>query len=231
MKITEEAILATYNLLKQYHTLYLANSGVVLPGLKVKNQYTKNALVLIYLAQDYPNTHLVTKDELTEFVRSFYPKTNDVQQARHLGAQDGWFILSGTRGETEIPASTYKLVTLEKSYPNFTKERRSCSINDEEWESLKKQYSYKCACCGSEEGKPHRYHPTITTQLQKGHMDPTKPLEVGNIIPQCQICNRPDRNWWKYDKNGRVVGIASVDVVKRCGKVLQQQILKFLIEL
>ncbi len=39
-------------------------------------------------------------------------------------------------------------------------------------------------------------------------MNPSKPLEEGNIIPQCQICNRPDRNKWIFDKTGRVIAIA-----------------------
>ena len=40
-------------------------------------------------------------------------------------------------------------------------------------------------------------------------MDPSKPLEPGNIIPQCEKCNRADRNYWIYDEKGRVVGIAN----------------------
>ena len=40
-------------------------------------------------------------------------------------------------------------------------------------------------------------------------MDPTKDLVKGNIIPQCQICNRPDKNRWIYDSFGRVIDIAN----------------------
>ncbi len=39
-------------------------------------------------------------------------------------------------------------------------------------------------------------------------MNPARPLEEGNIIPQCQICNRPDRNRWVFDKTGRVIAVA-----------------------
>lgn len=49
-----------------------------------KGNYTKDALVLIYLAKDYPNTKVVSKAELTNFVRKFYSDTIDTQQARHL---------------------------------------------------------------------------------------------------------------------------------------------------
>ena len=39
-------------------------------------------------------------------------------------------------------------------------------------------------------------------------MDCTKQLAEGNIIPQCQICNRPDRNRWIFDITGRVIEVA-----------------------
>lgn len=49
------------------------------------------------LTYDYPKTRKVSKEELTRFIRSHYPDTNDVQQARHLGAQAGWWIVAGGR--------------------------------------------------------------------------------------------------------------------------------------
>lgn len=85
-----------YNLIKAYYNKYLKKYGVVLPKLYDKDKkITKNALVLIFLSLGYPNTRRVSKTELTKFVRKFYPSVNDVQQARHLGAQDGWYIAAG----------------------------------------------------------------------------------------------------------------------------------------
>lgn len=46
-------------------------------------------------------------------------------------------------------------------------------------------------------------------------MNPALPLEFGNIIPQCQVCNRPDRDRWIYDKTGRVIAIADSEDGKR----------------
>ncbi|WP_273212728.1 hypothetical protein [Helicobacter rodentium] len=51
--------------------------------------------------------------------------------------------------------------------------------------------------------------------MQEGHMNPALPLEFGNIIPQCQVRNRPDRDRWIYDKTGRVIEIADSDDGKR----------------
>lgn len=195
--MNDELINETYKYISEMHSRYLKNHGVILPNLKKGNQYTKDALALVYLAQGYPNTKIVSKKELTEFIQEYYPDVLDVQQARHLGAQKGWYILSGTRKDTAseaIKPGEYKLASLEKCYPGFSAERRFETVGEDYWEDLKKKYDYRCACCGSREGEPHRYWKSTITTLQKGHKDPHKPLEPGNIIPQCEKCNRPDRN-------------------------------------
>lgn len=185
--MNDSKINEVYQYITEMHNKYLKKYGVVLPNLKKKGKYTKDALTLVYLAQGYPDTKVISKKELTEFIQKFYPDVLDVQQARHLGAQKGWFILSGTRKDNSsesINPGEYKLESLEKCYPGFTAERRIEVAGDDYWEELKKKYGYRCACCGSEEGKPHRYWKNTITVLQKGHKDPHKPLEPGNIIPQ-----------------------------------------------
>ena len=198
-----------------------------MPNLKKKGEYTKDALTLVYLAQGYPDTRVISKKELTEFIQKFYPDVLDVQQARHLGAQKGWFILSGTRKDNSsesIKPGEYKLESLEKCYPGFTAERRIEAAGDDYWEELKKKYGYRCACCGSEEGKPHRYWKNTITVLQKGHKDPHKPLEPGNIIPQCEKCNRPDRNYWVYDDKGRVIALSNEKVMDQSSLDVQKAV-------
>ena len=198
-----------------------------MPKLKRGDDFTKDALVLVFLARNYPNTSVVTKNELTQFIRQYYKDTNDVQQARHLAAQKGWYIISGTRGDNnslELNSGEYKLISLEESYPDFTKERREYKEDGDYFESLKKQYGYCCATCGSEEGKPHKHWKNTTTVLQRGHMNPLKPLEEGNIIPQCDKCNTADRNYWVYDKKGRVIAIANEKVIDKCSLSIQKKI-------
>lgn len=222
-----EEIVATYKILQEYHNKFLKKRGVVLPNLKRGDDFTKDALVLVFLARNYPNTSVVTKNELTQFIRQYYKDTNDVQQARHLAAQKGWYIISGTRGDNnslELNSGEYKLISLEESYPDFTKERREYKEDGDYFESLKKQYGYCCATCGSEEGKPHKHWKNTMTVLQRGHMNPLKPLEEGNIIPQCDKCNRADRNYWVYDKKGRVIAIANEKVIDKCSLSIQKKI-------
>jgi len=88
--LNKKLIESIYKTIADYHEKYLKQFGVKLPKLyAAKKKFTKDALVLAYLAYDYPKTRKVSKEELTKFVRSYYPDINNVQQARHLGAQAG----------------------------------------------------------------------------------------------------------------------------------------------
>ena len=217
--LSGEKIREIYTLVATYHQQYLVASGVKLPQLEKRGRFTKDALVLVYLAQGYPDTQWVTKEELTHFVRQHYPDTNDVQSARHLGMQSGFYIVSSRRGnylpEDKPPpnSSAYLLVSLKLPHPAFVPNRRSSA--DTEFETVKQRYGYRCATCGSKEGEANLRYKNQRTQLQQGHRNPKLPLEGENIIPQCQFCNRADRNWWVYDERGRVVGVGAVKPIQR----------------
>jgi len=229
IKLTKREIKKQYNLIKDYHKKYLKKYGVILPKLyDTKKEFTKNALVLVYLSLGYPKTKIVSKTELTEFIRFFDSKVNDVQQARHLGAQDGWWIVAGGRDNIviNIKRGAYQLYTLERPYPNFKKGHRKSDTGD--WKELKAQYGYRCATCGSREGEPHFHWSGTKTKLQKSHKDPNKPLVAGNIIPQCQKCNRADRNRWVYDDKGRVIKLADPSFVKNFDKEVRRKIYQIL---
>ena len=228
-KINSVLLKKLYNQITFYHQKYLKKYGVKIPRLKNnKGLYTKDALILIYLNQNYPKTKKVTKQELTQFIRRYYPNTNDVQQARHLGAQKGWWILAGGRDNIvlSLKRGEYQLYTLKNPYPSFKKNRRSVKVLD--WSDIKKRYSYRCVTCGSKEGKPHFHWPQTETKLQQAHKNPEQPLNNKNIIPQCQKCNRADRNKWIYDDKGRVVKLANATVLKRCSKKVQKQAYRIL---
>ena len=144
-----------------------------------------------------------------------------------MGAQKGWWIVAGGRDNIvlSIPPGFYQLYTLEQPYPAFHGHRAS---NTADWGKIKEDYGYRCATCGSLEGKPNFNWPQTKTKLQKAHMDPHKPLESGNIIPQCQKCNRADRNRWVYDERGRVVKLAKANFVKNFDKDIRWEIYKIL---
>ena len=99
-------------------------------------------------------------------------------------------------------------------------------LSGDYWEDLKRAYGYRCATCGSKEGEPNFNWPETLTKLQKGHMNPNKPLIEGNIIPQCEKCNRADRNYWEYDAKGRVIKVANPKVIDSCSNEIQWAIYK-----
>jgi len=225
--LSDEVIEDSYSQIKSRWERDLKPFGVRLPRLRVKGKFTKDALVLVYLFQGYPNTSIVSKTELTQFVRQFYPDVNDVQQARHLGAQKGWYIAAGGRDNrvAELKTGQYKLITLEDPYPGF---RQSPSSDTSNWKAVKALYGNRCATCGSEEGKPHLHYPSVRTKLEQAHRDPTKPLGPGNVIPQCSQCNRTYRNHWVYDERGRIVALANPSVIKKSDVEIRRKVYRIL---
>ncbi len=132
--------------------------------------------------------------------------------------QKGFYIVSSRRGNSlskkelkNAPKNAYRLVTLERPHPSWTPKRQK--VENIDFENIKKEYRYRCATCGSKEGEENSRYPGVKTRLQKAHKNPHKPLAGDNIIPQCEQCNRADRDKWVYDQRGRVVGVAKAEVI------------------
>lgn len=213
-----------YKTISEYHNKFLKKHDVKLPKLKVGHVYNKSALVLVYLSINYPNNLEISKSELTEFIRMYHPNVNDVQQARHLAAQSGWWILSGSRNDISenINKGCYKLHSLTEPYPGFKNQHRLKGSYD--WDDIKRKYGYRCATCGSKEGEPHFHWRDTRTKLEQGHKDPNKKLTLDNIIPQCKSCNRADKNRWVYDDYGRVIKLANAEYVRNFDLTVRKKI-------
>ena len=100
MRLTEEEVERAYEELEVYWEKNLKKMELYFARLKSKDKFTKDALVLVYLYLKYKK--IVSKDELTSFIQQYYPQTNDVQQARHLAQQKGWYILLGLEAITKL---------------------------------------------------------------------------------------------------------------------------------
>ena len=230
MNLSDREIEETYSMLVEAHRRHLRQHGVKLPKLKnAAGDYVKDALALVYLAFGYPETRVVTKTELTEFIRQYYPEVNDVQQARHLGAQRGWWVLAGGRDNVvaNLQHGEHKLHCLESPYPGFSAQRR---VGGEGFDALKEYYNFRCATCGSREGESHFHWPGTRTKLQKAHKDPARELSSNNMIPQCQKCNRSARGWWVYDGKGRVHAVAHAGIIRRSSEAVRREIFQALKE-
>lgn len=94
--MNDKEIAELFGIIAKHYKMYLQKFGVKPISLKILRNQTKDALVLLYLARSYLNTKVVSKEELTEFMKSFYPHINAMQQARYLGKQKGYNIVSIT---------------------------------------------------------------------------------------------------------------------------------------
>ena len=209
--LSKKEIPKIYERVQSQHEAHLEKLGVKLPKLyktKDEKEFNIDAIVLCALAK-YQGRG-VSKSTLTKIVRVFYPETNDVQQARHLGRQQGWNIASARRGDSRVTlaAGEYCLVNLIEPYPEFNgiNGPRSARGGDN-FEELKSKFDSRCATCGSLEGDANFLNSAIKTKLQPGHMDPNFPLSIENMIPQCAECNRAYIDKFIFDGNGRVSDI------------------------
>jgi hypothetical protein len=228
--MNEKTIELNYIELEKIHKANkLESIGIKLPKLRNSDgTFTKDALCLVLLFSKFQKP--VSKEELTRFIKLFYPSVNDVQQARHLGAQKGWYILSGTRGDRlgNLKSGEYLLHSVSEPYPDYKIGRRLSTLNVESWEELKKSYNNRCATCGSEEGKRHLINSETITQLQQGHMNPQRPLDLQNTIPQCDWCNRAYRSYFCFDNKGRISSINDPNFVLKSTDEIQFKIFEIL---
>jgi hypothetical protein len=136
-------------------------------------------------------------------------KGGDSLQVRHLAMQFGYNMLKG--GEIhpitneKVPKSCFLLMDLDVPYHGFKPKRRKLEMTDDDWKSLLAKYENMCVNCGSKEGEPLRWNKHKITVLQKGHMDPRKPLTEDNTIPQCAMCNQQYKNKAVFNERGFVV--------------------------
>jgi hypothetical protein len=232
-KITDEEIQSLFNKLKKEYDNNLAKQGVKFFNLYRGDDYSKNALVLIYLYKNFKKK--VSKQELISFLSKMDNPSEDVQQARHLAQQKGWYIISGQRGDIgkdkyNLKSGDYALISTKEKYPSYKPKKRDLTLNKDTWEKIKKEYNYRCATCGSKEGEANLRYPSSKTKLTQGHMDPNKELTYKNTIPQCNMCNRPSRNYFVFDKRGRVDKIADPKFIMRSDKPIQIKSMENLIK-
>jgi hypothetical protein len=224
--MSPEEIEKWYETLHKEHETYLAKYGVKFPG-----KGTTKALWLIYLRK-YQGSP-VHKDTISSFVQTVNPRAGKDQQVRHL-ASDGWYVLNKGEKLPEradiVPSGYHILITTESPNPSFLFKslKRAGRIGAKDFRQLKAVYDFRCATCGSQEGKPNFLEPNKRTALQQGHMNPHRALTLENSIPQCQVCNQVYQDDYVFDAKGRVIAVASPTPVLRADKEVREEVKKAL---
>ena len=218
--LTEKLAAKAWKKIKDDHAKYLADKKVHLP----KPQSLKaHQLTILGAFVGRP----IHKDIITQFVQIKNQSASGDQQVRHL-KRNGWWVLGKddqTPDGDQIPSRHHLLFDTSKPHPDFLTTRgKRQNMNTKDFEEIKRNYQNRCATCGSKENEPHLQQSTEITKLQKGHMDPHKPLDVDNIIPQCQICNRAYLNDFVFDDRGRAHAVASTRPVIRASQKVKEKV-------
>lgn len=199
----------------------LQKYGIIFPKPNTCKYYQ---LLFLY----YYKTQMVHKNVITQFIHEKIPEASGDQQIRHLAGICGYNIaIRGDKiGNEIVPTGYYCLLTMTLPKPSWLKRKnfRAIVLPDDDFIKIKQQYQNCCATCGAIEGEPHRYYGGVV-QLQKGHMNPNLPLKNGNIIPQCQYCNRDFyKNNFIFNEFGQPITINNPSYILRAPDAIQKEV-------
>ena len=203
--LSEREIARLTQLVTSEYNTYLKQFQVKLP-----RENSAKFLWLIFLRKHMGEQ--VHKDTISSFVTSVLPGLGKDQQVRHLAA-DGFYVLNFGEKlpnlKRKVERGYHVLISMEQVKPNFMHKvlKRLGRVAATDFESLKAVYDFKCATCGAQEGRPHRYFPNTTVELHRGHKNPNEKFVIENIIPQCQLCNKYYSDKYYFDDNGRIVKV------------------------
>ena len=166
---------------------------------------SRQALSLIML-HSFPGK-LLHKDHIARVGSRYLNEPQTDWQVRHLSTQEGFHIIG--RGELvpdinlSCPSGCHMLVTLKGLSPKDVATKRTDLLNEDDWDKLKTSMDNRCWHCGSKEGN-ECYRDGVVTILQRGHINPNLPLDVGNMLPLCDYCNRQYRDKFVLLPNGAI---------------------------
>ena len=175
---------------------------------------------------------LIHKDVISEFVNSKNSDSSKDCQVRHLSGS-GWNVLVAN---DEIPGTGLKapkgynmLVNMEVK-PAYKKniEKRKVILTSDDFEDIKRKFDYRCATCGVKEGEKHFIEIDKIVVIEQGHMDPRKAMEKGNIIPQCESCNKIYLDNFVFNEKGRIVKVNNPNFILKSDTDIQEEMFKVL---
>lgn len=200
------------------HEANLADLGVALPALQKKNsEYGNSALQLVYLYLHLGQ--LCHRDDISAFVREHAPTASGDQQPRQLKYK-GWDVrLGGKSGDkyngARVPNGYNVLASVDHASKVFLQNglKRAGRFSAKNWKDLLVAYGNRCAMCNR-----------LSDVLEKGHMDPAKGDELGNLVPMCGTCNNWASDRVVVGEDGRVKALASATLVLESADQVQRAI-------
>lgn len=221
-----------------YKNNNLADEGVELPktvDFRIRGKEVLTAKALWLIASKRIEGQAFTIEAMTKLVEYTLPECSGTQQVRHLGRQDGWYVLN--KGDI-IPGTTHKmpsgwhmLVNTTQAKPGYrglTRKARKCAQN-QSFQEKKEACGYVCLTCGCKEGEMSRIDPTKIVVLVEGHMDPQGAATAENSFPQCTVCNSHQSDW-VYDADGQARTVSSSRPISRATPEVKKEIAMFLID-
>lgn len=218
--IDREAILSHDEKVQALWETYLKRHGVKLSS--KKNAQGRLWLAILLIVNERWPDAWIHKDDISILVHRVVPSMGGDQQVRHL-KRDGWNLETAKAGVHRMtdpfrPSSEW-----------HNDQQRRIALASNDFEAIKEAESFRCATCGAKEGIPHpKYGSQDPVKLQQGHMDPERAGIKGNIIPQCQFCNRTHRDDFVFDDKGRPVSVASLRPIKRASERVKRMLYDFL---
>ena len=211
----EYSMLVRYRIVKNTYDKLVARikkrcgARVKIPSLTnaKRNSYTILGLCFVFFGENLGK--VMHKRDLLAFLKRHGVKTSD-PQPRHLGMQFGMdFLVMNSKhphSKRLLRAGEYCLRSLSKAHPlqHCGPHRHTRTLSCAVFNRLKKKYHGRCACCGSLEDEPNFKNVRIVTKLERGHMDPRKPLDPTNCIPLCCVCNKVYKNKFVFNARGFV---------------------------
>lgn len=212
------------NLTKAIQAHRLQNT-VTVPVLFDKHgKYTIAGLSIVFFFHNFRK--IVHIRQLAHFLRSHKCCIHSNPNPRHFGMQYGFYFLINNsyhpKNRQILKPGQYCLYSIAKPHPNAIHKHRNTDQhlnNPHTWTALKKAYDYRCAHCGSIEGQHNLKNKLIITQIEKGHMNPNKPLDIDNCIPICTLCNHVYKDTYIFNKNGFIVDINQNKALCNVGNV------------
>jgi hypothetical protein len=204
-------MLTSDNIDIKYNELVVKTSktNVKVPKLyNSKKQFTVLGLSIVYF---YINIgKIITKSDITLFLRSYGLCTLNQPNPRHIGMQYGFYFLVKNsyhpRYRRKLKPGEYSLYSVVKPHPNHNMHRHN-EVSDDDFKKMKLQSNNRCKVCGSLENEPHYKNKTLITKLEKGHCDPNKSLTCENCIPICSYCNHVYGNKFIFNQNGVITKV------------------------